>query len=97
MVPALDPLWHTFLLFTKDYQRFCQTLGVPFIHHQPFDDAVDRDKVEHKYQQFAVPGGVSRDVWPGADRRVARHARQMRVGVRAAVPGAVRDFGLTRQ
>jgi hypothetical protein len=39
MVPALDSLWHTFLLFTKDYQRFCQALGVPFIHHQPFDDA----------------------------------------------------------
>lgn len=69
MVPALDPLWHTFLLFTKDYQRFCQTLGVPFIHHQPFDDIVDRDEVEHRYQQFLAEyretfGPAPMDVWP---------------------------------
>ena len=69
MVPALDPLWHTFLVFTKDYQRFCQTLGVPFIHHQPFDDAVDRDRVEHRYQQFLAEyretfGPPPLEVWP---------------------------------
>lgn len=31
----VDEVWHTFILFTKDYAQFCeQTLGV-FLHHQP--------------------------------------------------------------
>jgi hypothetical protein len=32
----LDEMWHSFLLFTEDYEYFCkQHLGV-FIHHRPF-------------------------------------------------------------
>ncbi|KTC76040.1 hypothetical protein Lbir_0109 [Legionella birminghamensis] len=35
----IDNMWHTFLLFTKDYQHFCQTyLGGIFFHHEPVAD-----------------------------------------------------------
>ncbi len=35
---VLDQLWQVFLLYTRDYARFCDTLG-GFIHHVPSDAA----------------------------------------------------------
>ncbi len=32
----VDDLWHEMLLFTRDYQAFCEKLGGTFIHHTPF-------------------------------------------------------------
>lgn len=33
---AIDNMWHTFLLFTRDYQRFCNDyLNGNFFHHDP--------------------------------------------------------------
>jgi hypothetical protein len=31
----LDELWHTFIIFTSSYAKFCQLLGGGFIHHLP--------------------------------------------------------------
>jgi hypothetical protein len=31
----VDEMWHTFILFTKDYARFCQDTAGAFIHHRP--------------------------------------------------------------
>jgi hypothetical protein len=31
----IDLAWHEFLLFTKEYQRFCQRMFGFFIHHNP--------------------------------------------------------------
>ena len=31
----VDELWHTFLLFTRDYQNFCEEYLGRFIHHDP--------------------------------------------------------------
>ncbi len=32
----IDQFWHTFLLFTRDYQKFCADfLGERFFHHEP--------------------------------------------------------------
>lgn len=31
----VDNLWHTFLLFTKEYQKFCDEMFGTFIHHNP--------------------------------------------------------------
>ena len=31
----VDELWHTFLLFTRDYHRFCKNVVGHFIHHIP--------------------------------------------------------------
>ena len=32
----IDNIWHTFIMFTKDYEKFCEQLG-GFIHHVPAD------------------------------------------------------------
>lgn len=31
----VDEAWHNFMLFSKDYAKFCQTNFGHFIHHQP--------------------------------------------------------------
>ena len=31
----VDELWHTFLLFTKEYQKFCNESFGKFVHHVP--------------------------------------------------------------
>lgn len=32
---TVDEMWHTFILFTKDYARFCEDVTCIFIHHSP--------------------------------------------------------------
>lgn len=32
---VVDVAWHEFILFTRDYQRFCQTALGRFLHHTP--------------------------------------------------------------
>jgi hypothetical protein len=75
MVAAIDPLWHSFLLFTKSYQEFCRALGQPFIHHEPFDDESDRVGASDTYARFldcyrAAFGEPPASVWP--DEMVGR-------------------------
>ena len=31
----IDDIWHTFILFTKEYQDFCKMLVGEYIHHEP--------------------------------------------------------------
>jgi hypothetical protein len=33
--PTIDDLWHTFLLFTKDYEKYCKEMLGEFVHHVP--------------------------------------------------------------
>lgn len=32
---AVDALWHSHILHTRNYAQFCRLLGVDFIHHSP--------------------------------------------------------------
>ena len=34
---AIDTMWHTFLLFTRDYEEFCTQYLGEYIHHEPFE------------------------------------------------------------
>jgi hypothetical protein len=31
----VDDLWHTFILFTREYATFCEEVAGGFIHHEP--------------------------------------------------------------
>jgi len=33
--PEVDNLWHTFILYTKDYEKFCHEIFGYFLHHCP--------------------------------------------------------------
>lgn len=43
---AVDAVWHKMIMHTADYRRFCESLGVPFIEHEPLaPGAVDAPPV----------------------------------------------------
>lgn len=33
--PIVDTIWHTHILFTEDYQKFCETIIGFYVHHRP--------------------------------------------------------------
>lgn len=37
--PEIDEMWHTFLLFTRDYREFCLDALGRFVEHEPFEAA----------------------------------------------------------
>lgn len=46
---AIDDMWHTFIIFTRDYQHFCKKYFGEFLHHAP---ETGDDKLDH--QQFEI-------------------------------------------
>lgn len=52
----VDNLWHSFILFTKDYAYFCNKYAQHFIHHVPrVDDTFSHDEIvesRHKFRAF---------------------------------------------
>jgi len=56
-ITKLDDMWHTFLLFTRDYADFCEHYFGFFLHHvpsedeerQPLDEATLRQQLEQQY------------------------------------------------
>jgi hypothetical protein len=33
--PEIDEVWHNFILFTREYNKFCESVFGKFIHHTP--------------------------------------------------------------
>lgn len=47
----IDNMWHTFLIFTRDYHQFClDCLGGIFFHHEPLEEGeqMDHDQYEEE-------------------------------------------------
>lgn len=40
----IDHMWHTFILFTRDYGNFCQKNFGRYLHHQPFTKSYSRSR-----------------------------------------------------
>ena len=51
---AVDKFWHSFLIYTQDYQDFCNKLG-KFIHHIPanIELVLEADKKPETLEQLA--------------------------------------------
>ncbi len=69
MVNSIDELWHTFIIFTKDYHQFCHELGLEYLHHQPINDGDDTSDVPAAYEEFLSLyrqqfGEPTAEVWP---------------------------------
>lgn len=71
MSPDVDNLWHTFLLFTKDYQHFCREVAGTYIHHVPTIEQAPYEDIEAAANNFiqlytTTFGSVpSRKIWNG--------------------------------
>lgn len=51
----LDELWHTFIVFTSSYAKFCRLLGGGFIHHlpeTPKSASAKKQRTNSSYQRF---------------------------------------------
>jgi hypothetical protein len=78
MMGAIDELWHTFVIFTREYAEFCDKVAGRFLHHVPeveggsstatFDNYLaflaDYQKI---YGERPAPG-----YWPNPDRAKVR-------------------------
>ncbi|MCB1880160.1 MAG: hypothetical protein KDI54_08915 [Gammaproteobacteria bacterium] len=47
----IDKLWHTFLMFTKEYAAFCDCVAGTFIHHVP-NTSIPKIGTRKEYEQF---------------------------------------------
>lgn len=51
----IDDMWHTFLLFTKDYMLFCEQFFGDYIHHIPTTEAdipITRDDFKLTFTRY---------------------------------------------
>jgi hypothetical protein len=78
MMGAIDELWHTFVIFTREYAEFCDKVAGRFLHHVPevegasstvaFDNYLaflaDYERI---YGERPAPG-----YWPNPDRAKVR-------------------------
>jgi hypothetical protein len=49
---TVDEAWHTFILFTKEYENFCRNIAGRFLHHQPIISDDDMRDVKIGVQNF---------------------------------------------
>jgi len=42
MKGPIDKLWHTFIIFTRDYHLFCREVAGRYLHHEPTDEEAKR-------------------------------------------------------
>jgi len=62
--PDIDAMWHTFLLFTKDYRQFCTDYLGTFIEHEPFESAAPWAYDRTREQALALVGSLDKELWP---------------------------------
>jgi len=52
MMGAIDGLWHMFIIFTREYARFCEEVAGRFLHHIPEPDGVATQGTIDRYLAF---------------------------------------------
>ncbi|MGX9522951.1 glycine-rich domain-containing protein [Vibrio mediterranei] len=46
-IQVIDEMWHTFILFTDSYHKFCQDNLGGFLHHFPFTKNMLKEEMKH--------------------------------------------------
>lgn len=67
----IDSLWHQFILFTREYQDFCNCYLGKFIHHSPslpeddpkIDLSKEKERAEKFFQLYFMTFGQPADLW----------------------------------
>ena len=49
---AVDGIWHTAILYTIEYAKFCQYIAGNFIHHTPIDVPLTSEQIERRYNKL---------------------------------------------
>ncbi len=61
---AIDSMWHTFLLFTKDYREFCTRYLGKFINHEPFEVPSPESYLMTRERAKQMFGDLDQGLWP---------------------------------
>jgi hypothetical protein len=61
---AIDSMWHTFLLFTKDYRDFCTRYLGKFINHEPFEVPSPESYLMTRERARQLFGELDEALWP---------------------------------
>lgn len=70
MTATIDELWHTFIIFTREYHEFCHRLGRFYIHHRPDtggEDMVERGHMHRRFRElYQTHFGTEppAEIWP---------------------------------
>ena len=67
---SIDSMWHTFLLFTKDYSAFCETYFGRFINHDPFEVPSPDSYLKTRAAAEELFGSLDEELWP-ADAKIS--------------------------
>lgn len=62
----IDRMWHTFLLFTKDYREFCNGYLGRFIDHAPFETPMPSAYLETRAVAEKIFGQLDPHLWSTA-------------------------------
>lgn len=62
--PSIDAMWHSFLLFTKDYRQFCTEYLGRFVEHEPFENAAPWAYGHTRDRAAALFGSLDPELWP---------------------------------
>jgi hypothetical protein len=81
----VDIGWHTFLMYTHDYNQFCDRVAGRFIHHEPddgpADDAAVRPTLSDTIAAMTAAGYVvDVELWQGRDRADCSKCSQCHAG-----------------
>jgi hypothetical protein len=61
---AIDGVWHTFLLFTREYDRFCRVYVGEYLHHEPFEMPKPQAYIATRKCAERLFGPLSTELWP---------------------------------
>lgn len=82
---VLDEGWHAFILFTKEYARFCEECVGEFIHHVPDtgEPSPERYFVSRQVAEFLL-GPLKLEIWP--ERSAANCCQSISCGSECQAP-----------
>lgn len=60
----IDAMWHTFLLFTREYRGFCEDYLGRFINHEPFEHPNPHTYLTTRACAEMLVGELDATLWP---------------------------------
>jgi hypothetical protein len=90
----VDEVWHTFILFTNEYRKFCETIIGEYIHHEPNVSSYGVDPLfslkkkqgtEFFYEEYERCFGPLPDVWTHKQTLETKKSRNLKNPIRFAV------------
>jgi hypothetical protein len=90
----VDEVWHTFILFTNEYRKFCEAIIGEYIHHEPHVSSYGVDPLfsfkkkrgtEFFYEEYERCFGPLPDVWTHKQTLETKKSRNLKNPIRFAV------------